>query len=531
MKARYLVLFMALSPWIDLQAQPAPVESAVAEVFLAPDAAVVVRHFDLAGQAGENRFVLPGLPAGLQPDSLQVTADPAIRAELESVDLRLSDQRQVTDSERVRELKARLAKAERALAELDAERAAVKLRLEALEGLARGLGPAVPENAQLQGLEWLEEIEIRALALHTRLAEGRMQRAEQNERIEALRQQIDQIEARAAGGRSVVLSIRARAAFSGQFALSYRHAGAGWTPAYKADLDADTGLVTWSTRARVRQQTGEDWEDISLSIGMNDRRSWRPVPELRSWEIGLQDPAVLRRADGAPGPEVAMLAQSPLPSGGATLEGSRYALEYVVDQPVTLGSGTDEQLLTLDEWTGEAQVVSWTMPRQSPVAVLVGDLRFEGAATLPAGDLILYRDGRQVGRTRSDELIPGQDLRLSFGIDPGIDVEYRDAPEQRDERGLIGRHKKIERNARVMVTNHHDRPAAVRVFDRLPVPLDADISVQPSAKNTPPSERNAEGHEGVMAWDLALEPDASGQIRFGYTVSWPADKQLDGLMP
>ncbi|MGC9456537.1 MAG: DUF4139 domain-containing protein [Halothiobacillaceae bacterium] len=526
------MLLLAVLPAHAMQAAPVAVESTVSEVFLAPDAAVVSREFSLSGEAGAQQFLLTGLPAGLVPDSLRVTTDAELQAALDSVDFRLSDRVRVVDSPRVVELKARLAEAERALAALDAERSAVGLRLEALEGLARGLGPKVQENEALQGLEWLEEIEIRALALNTRLAESAMQRSKQEEEITTLREEIERIQARESGGRSLVLSLRAVADFSGQFTLSYRHPAAGWTPVYEADLDTSDNTVRWRTRARIRQQTGEDWTDVALRIGMNDRRSWRPVPALESWEISLQEPVpAMREADRAMASEALMLAQSPLPGGGAQLEGTPYALEYAIEHPVSLGSGTDEQLLTLDEWQAPATVAAWTAPRQSATAVVVGSLGFGGAASLPPGELLLQRDGQQVGRTRVAALIPDQELELSFGVDPGIEVEYRDAPEKRDERGLIGRHKQVVRDTRMTVTNRHDRPTDVRVFDRLPVPLDADIAVEPANDNTPPTVRNVDGRAGVLAWDLSLEPGATGTVRFGYTVRWPADKQVPGLLP
>ncbi|HHO81647.1 MAG TPA: mucoidy inhibitor MuiA family protein [Halothiobacillus sp.] len=518
--------------WLSLSnALAAIVDSRITQVTLSPDSARITREMEVRLAVGDNQFLVAGLPQGLEPESLSlVAADEGTRALIERADVRLTTTAVDISGPRVEALKAEKDALKQQMDALKTRIAAMEIRLTAIRSLADGLGKQPLESGVLNDDALLEQLEQRAISVleaQTRLAQEQARLAHDLERVE---RELALIEQRAQGSRTAIVNVRASKAGDARLHLVYVHRQAGWTPLYEAELNTKSGQLFWRTRAVVRQQTGEDWSAVRLSVAMTDRASWRPVPELSTWQIGFVD---MPKAGAAPDTyleqAVRALAAPMMDTAPVELVGSAYALRFDLVEPVNLGSGTDDQVITLESFEMVSKLSVRTAPRLLPVAVLVAEVVYEGEAALPAGRLLFFRDGQQVGSSHLQSLMPEQSVLLSFGVDPLLEVEYRLAPEKRDERGLIGRHKKVERQAVMTIVNRHEQDIDLVVLDQLPVARDADISVTPSSSNTPPSQRNFDGHEGVWAWSRTLKPGASFQIDFGYTVTWPADKNVSGF--
>lgn len=68
----------------------------------------------------------------------------------------------------------------------------------------------------------------------------------------------------------------------------------------------------------------------------------------------------------------------------------------------------------------------------------------------------------------------------------------------------------------------------VVVEDQVPVSGDAELVVAMQAE-PPPTQRDVEDRPGVVAWRLTLAPGEERRIRFGFTVTAPRDRQIQGL--
>ncbi len=80
--------------------------------------------------------------------------------------------------------------------------------------------------------------------------------------------------------------------------LEYHVPGARWVPAYALQLDRARGeriSATLSCRAMVCQRTGEDWDDVALTLTTADVQDWCEIPELQSIRIGRWQPPLARR--------------------------------------------------------------------------------------------------------------------------------------------------------------------------------------------------------------------------------------------
>lgn len=80
--------------------------------------------------------------------------------------------------------------------------------------------------------------------------------------------------------------------------LDYHVPGARWVPAYALQLDRARGeqiSTNLSCRAMVCQKTGEDWNDVDLTLTTAAPQTWCELPELQSVRIGRWQPPTVRR--------------------------------------------------------------------------------------------------------------------------------------------------------------------------------------------------------------------------------------------
>jgi uncharacterized protein (TIGR02231 family) len=78
----------------------------------------------------------------------------------------------------------------------------------------------------------------------------------------------------------ILVRVEAEAPAKGQMLLSYWMQNAGWTPSYNARVSDIEDPLLLEYQAMVRQSTGEDWEDVGMSIATGTPSNNRSKPSL-----------------------------------------------------------------------------------------------------------------------------------------------------------------------------------------------------------------------------------------------------------
>ena len=210
---------------------------------------------------------------------------------------------------------------------------------------------------------------------------------------------------------------------------------------------------------------------------------------------------------------------------GGRLQQAAYQASFDVPGRVTVTNTGEAKRVKLDDQTIEPKLNVRTVPRRDTSAYLYANVKMPATAPYLAGTVALFRDGGFVGRGRLPDLAPGADHELGFGSDPSVTVKYHILGEKRGETGIISSSATDQRNFKIDVSNQHARRIDIVVIDQMPVSLNEDITVELLGPNTP-TKRNYEDKRGLLAWQFPLDAGAKRTVSFGYTISWPAEKQI-----
>jgi uncharacterized protein (TIGR02231 family) len=523
--------FAALLAAVPALAAEIDAASRIDAVTLYPDAAQVTRQAEIDLPAGASRILFHGLPAGIDPASLQISGEAEGRLTLGAAEVRKAPA-SLHESDLDRQLKA--LRADRATAQVRIDALAAKL---AMTQVYAQSGPDIGDEG-LKPQDWNAAWDAVGAAMAKTGEDLRLARAA-GEEIDARLKALEA--ARPTPGpkgatRDVAVDVEAAASGKARLVLTYRLAGARWSPSYEAHLD--TGgkdgkpALSLSRRAIVTQATGEDWTDVRLTLAAFRATGAAAAPEPAPEAIAFYEPPApmpaAARSDGAlrnaPAPAAPMLAKAE--QAQAQLEAGAYQASFVAPGRVSLASDGSARTIALSSQSPQADL-AWRMaPALDPRAFLSVHYVNGEEAPLLAGPVALYRDGALIGQERLPLVAPHEAGDLGFGVDERVSVKREPVKRKENEPGWFGQTKTETREFRTTIRNLHDFPIHAVVTDRAPFSENAAIGVELLPQTTSPSEQDPDGKRGLLRWRFDLPAQASKDITLAYRMKWPADREV-----
>lgn len=502
---------------------PSIVQARVTAVTLFPDQATIEREETVTLTSGEGQVTIPNLSPGLRPESLRVA--------LEGTDglvVRHVDSRRVASSEA---WEARQQSLQDELQSLTDKRQALtdriqiaQYRVDLVESLIAGQGTGDSASSHADGLEG--RITDSASEALTTIRTVEKKRRTLDQEIERVREELKALGQGRESSTAVTIDYVSTSAVDATAHLTYQTRSASWSPAYEARLNTETGNLTLNYQANVQQKTGQDWENIAMTLSTARVSAGGRLPDPPSYQVDLFDPQPKRHREADSAVEMAV-PQSARQVRQATAELQQQGMTrtWALPGPVSLASDGRVRRLTVSESTLEADVAVHAVPEINPSAYIHAAASYGGDAVLPAGPVNLIQDGVFTGQSRLDTLRPGGELDLSFGVDERVRVETRVADESRGTKGMLSGDAWVRRQLVFEIDNRHDQAVTLRIFGRMPVARHDDIAVS-TLELTKPSERDVEDKPGLLAWDLTLAPGESRELNLGYEIAYPEEKQL-----
>jgi hypothetical protein len=254
-----------------------------------------------------------GLPLGLTTGSLRASvlqgpAGLAVRDIRPAFDAQLPPEPDVPAEQRA------LEEAQEALASVTIELQRVQQDVAAIQELSpsflepkKGEPPREASPTAVLTLASFVDEELATL-LSRKLDLERRQR-DATEEVELRRRRLQEGSSAVRGQRAVlyraaVITLSAASAAEGETRLMLEYAvrGARWVPGYELRMPRSLDGGTLRMRASVLQRTGEDWQNVKLSLSTAELNRRADVPELKALRIGRRQPPPARSGWREPPP-------------------------------------------------------------------------------------------------------------------------------------------------------------------------------------------------------------------------------------
>lgn len=532
-------------------AAAAGLASSIGAVTVYQDRAVVTRAASSELPAGEHELVLEKLPASLQENSLQVSAKSSGQATL--LDVRVRDAFQAdTANERVKQLEDQIRKLQGQQAALDDEAAVLDNQRELVAMMQRGAtepakdGPR-PTLDELKAIQALSADTLsRTLAGLRRVAE---QRDDLERQLSAAQGELGQLQGQL-NRRTKTVTLRVNLARAGKLDLnvSYAVAGARWTPSYDARLRPADRSVDLGYFGVIRQNTGEDWNNVKLTLSTARPALGGGAPKLNPWIIDVAAPpppmpAPVAAAAPAMRPEPrarqspkAAYAEAAAADMAPVLEEAKVSTAEVqseatsasfqIRQPATLPSDNSTQRVAITTAKLPATLQYQSTPALREAAFLTALANNNTEYPFLAGTLNTYLEDAFVAASSMKPVMPGEKVELALGADDGISIKRQLVNRFTESTGFSGNGKRVTYEYKITVKNNKATKEQVSFKDRLPISRNEKIEV----KLLSPADRDIKREDdGVLVWNWDMEPGKSRDAVLKFSVDYPGDIDVAGL--
>ena len=546
-----VLIFAGLVP---LSAAELDVRSAIDAVTVYPDGATVTRLITVDLPQGDTTLIARDFPPGLDASSLRVEGETAARVTIGAIDAR------APRAERPRaapELEKRLQALKDERAALEDQIGAETARKRFAERFASETPFGLGEKGEARPIaDW--RLAFGAVADEIRAANNAIRelKVKQRDLDEELVRVERDLKVNPPRKMEVRIDLAADAGSRATFRVSYTVRGARWAPLYDARLDTGTRerkpALELIRRAEIVQQTGEDWEDVVLSVSTVRTAKGGGGPELRPLVVRYAEPVsqgavkgsrIIRDSAGLhmqrqAGPVASYSgetadnmttfapASAPAPAREqeASIETGGYQALFRISGRVTVATNEGAKSLRISTATIAPDLLVRAAPALDETAYLEAALKNAEEAPLLAGRVALYRDGIFVGRGMLALTPKEETLRLGFGADEKVKVARVLTRRLEGSAGIISSAKTDEREFKTTVRSGHSRPMRIVVEDQIPTSEVAEIQVEMLPGTTPPNERDVRDRRGVLAWSFDAAPGEAREIKLGWRLRWPGDK-------
>lgn len=506
----------------------------ITEVSVSQGSAVVTRTGRVSLPAGQHQLIISGLPGQLDLSRLQLDLD---NRETRLGNLRVSRVDQSTlVGESQQQLQDNLTELKYQRGRIDDGIASARMQIKLLDSLSSG--NLAPQDAAFSAQnigDILEVVATSANDARLTIRDAQREGANLDIEIEQLERRLAEFASRNRFSQTVNAAVEVTSPQEIDFELSYPVNGARWSWLYEARLDTDASFLELSRKVAVNQTSGENWNDVALTITTARPSSRIAPPELPSLLVGIQPPRQIR-ADNRRFATAAIMSESDSVaaqaapkeffSSSVNIDASAYLVDYKIPGTVTLESSGDQQVFAIDQRGIDVDLVARAAPQQDPNAYLEARFTLNSEQPIQSGAMQFYRDGSFIGTQTIAGFLPEEDVRMPFGLDERIRVEVLPDEESSDGGSTFRRNAVENRRQRLMITSFHDTPKTLEIVAQLPVSQNDDIEVVIDDDATPADETALDDKAGVLLWRKRALSGEAVVINHYYSIRYPKDAQL-----
>jgi uncharacterized protein (TIGR02231 family) len=360
------------------------VDSKIAKVTVYPDAALIVRIATLKLESGEYKIVFPDIIPEIDENSLRVQASGEAIVKLFGAQVKREYLEEIP-SERIKQLKDQIQKLEDEIKQLQNYKNLLleeknfldSIRLFSRDQIPKDLVTKTPTPKDLD--EILKFLDTKLKENYSAVMDCELKIRDLENEVDVLKRQLSQISGpQRKLKRSILVDLEVLKSGTLDLKVSYLVKGASWQPIYDARANFEKSEVEMVSYGIVRQTTGEEWQDVEISLSTAKPTIGGRMPYVSSWFLRpYQPPRIMEKEalvmkakqfEAFTPPERLEEAKPGLEYAVAEEKG--VAVVYKLSRKATIKSDGSEHKLPISSQILKADFEYSTYPRLSSFAYL-----------------------------------------------------------------------------------------------------------------------------------------------------------------
>ena len=536
-------------------------DSKITSTIVYTDRATVTRKAIIDIPAGSHTVTFENLPLQMLPDSLRAEGQASAAVKFGAVVFKQVTAAEIS-SAKANELNAELDILEDQQKILNGEKQAIESKKIFLTTIGTQAALRTNENIaeiNLKPEQWTGAADTLFKSINDTMAAGvaiDIKLRDLNKKINAIQSELNNVGSGQYSTYTVSVPLESAASTQLTLDLSYQVTNASWNPIYDARVNTDSSKLDIIQYGAVRQNSGEDWTGVKLTLSTAQPQRGSSLPDLTPQWVDLFNPEIynnvrsaefgamsnsapvpasmkMERADAmmqdqamplaAPKEKEASFAAAEITTGG-------FVSEYKIPGPATITADGTETKVMVGTFTTESILQVHVKPQLSTEAFLVAKAKLKGESPILPGQVSLFRDGAFVGKSSFPLLRPDEEYALFFGTDDQVSVKRKTLKDQKTEAGMIMRDNIQERHFITEIQNLHSKPVVIVVKETTPIGRNDKITTDILKDETTSGyEMDSANIKGLMRWEFTVEPKTKKDVKLGWKVTWPKDTNITGL--
>lgn len=373
----------------------------------------------------------------------------------------------------------------------------------------------------------------------------------------------DQRNAKASGAnvsRTAIVSVVATEAGESTVELTYLVANATWEPTYNVRASADGSAALVEYDAMLTQRTGEDWDDVKMTLSTAQPAIAANPPAISPWFVDVRPKDDERPAREMLGRAMSkMEVASPAPADAALKPGfdepgekDKFAalaadaevggrgpsVTFQLPRAVTVMTNSQKQQTTrISTIDTSPRFVFVAIPALTDAVYMRGEMVNASSYQLLPGRASIFLDQDYIGPTALPSVAPGGEFKVFFGIDPAVKASRTMVAKNTGNTGLLSGGRKTTYEYRLTIDNGTGKSITVELWDRYPVSRNDQIQVELENLSDPLVADAVyvaqEKPQGLLKWWLNVPANASGKssyvLTYGVHINRAKDVEMTPL--
>ena len=332
--------------------------------------------------------------------------------------------------------------------------------------------------------------------------------------------------------------------------LSYLVTGPGWSPVYDLRVLTKKRIMNIAYNAVIRQNSGEDWNNVNITLSTAEPSLTGEQPELRRWSLSLFDqPQAIEKIHGVKemigftltavntystdidrgndsGPSRSILPRSIQQS--ASVDTQSASTGFVLENKNTVKSDNVEHKVSIMSSDFPAHFRYSTVPKLMPRAFLKAKIINHSGYPLLPGTANVFLDNNFITETQLNHASPQEAFWVFLGVEEGIKVDYTFIRKSLASKGLFKQKHALTYESLIKVKNNKTTKAEVIIWDQLPISNHKNIKIELLEPKIAKDSTNPKiDRFKLVNWLFTLKPGKELEIPVKFSVTYPRDKYLD----
>ncbi len=515
-----------------------PAKSSIESVTVYSDRAEILREANIRIKPGFHTVIFDGLPASIIPNSVRVAGYGTALVKILGIEV----EEQFLEPPLLPEIK----KIESQIKDLESEVSKMSEEIDILnsqENFIKSIQSKTAERAVQEItiakpdlLSWEKAMEF----FESKLKGIKKLKLELNRKIEDTKREISALKKKLESvtptkpleGKKVLVSVDVSKEGDLKLNLSYTIRGSNWSPIYSLRAIPENGEIEFSLFSRVIQKSGEDWNNVNVSLSTSSPFLETSPPPLKPWILDIYVPRPSAKAFKEEKIAMAPLKEeiavsSPVEFAEAEIAETGLHLNFEIPRKISIPSDGSPHKFPIDFNKLPSKFDYITVPKLVESAFLRGKVRNTLPYPIISGSADVFITREFVGSTNLPFTPKDDELSIFFGRDEQIKVKYEIVKRERGKVGLLGGKERIKFAYRITIQNLRKNPIEIEVIDQIPISQNTQIEVKDVNLNPQPSKKE---ENGILSWTLSIPSQAKREITIEFSVEFPKDAKISGLI-